>query len=400
MRFASGDAALLAEVESPEYEEAVRLNPVPDRDVTGTIDRAMTAMTEASAELLRAIAILDERKLWYSDGATSTSNWLCARYGVTLATAMEWVRVGRCLTGLPEISRAYADARLCWDQLRPLTKFATPETDAEWAIKAPSLSAGALYREADRHQKVKAKDANEVHRERRVALIPDRDSPLRYYLDGILPAEEGAALEAALRARAETITLADEPEDPAGARMADALVEFVTGSSAGSGSDLTTLVVHADASALIGEEPEAGPWLAETESGRRLPSEAIRRLACDGRIEWVLERDGRPFGIGRRGRAARGALRRLVRHRDRGRCRFPGCGRRGKLASHHLRHWADGGPTTLDNLVTLCGAHHRLVHEGGWRTTGEPSRDLRFRDGKGRPLGMLVGSGTPVGLRL
>jgi len=293
--------------------------------------------------------------------------------------------VARCLARLPRIAEAYEEARICWDQLRPLTRFATTETDEAWARKAPSLPAGALYREADRHQKVKATDANEVHRERRVALIPDRDSPLRYYLDGILPAEEGAALEAALRARAETVTLADSPEDPAGARMADALVELVTGAS-GSGSDLTTLVVHADASALTGEEAPSGPWLAETESGRRLPSEAIRRLACDRRIEWVLEQDGRPVGIGRRGRAARGALRRLVRHRDRGRCRFPGCGRRGKLASHHLRHWADGGPTTLDNLVTLCGAHHRLMHEGGWGTSGEPGGELRFHDGRGRQL--------------
>jgi hypothetical protein len=30
---------------------------------------------------------------------------------------------------------------------------------------------------------------------------------------------------------------------------------------------------------------------------------------------------------------------------------------------HHLKHWADGGETKLDNLITLCGFHHRLVHE-------------------------------------
>ena len=36
------------------------------------------------------------------------------------------------------------------------------------------------------------------------------------------------------------------------------------------------------------------------------------------------------------------------------------------MQAHHIRHWADGGETTLDNLVTLCSFHHRLVHEGGY----------------------------------
>jgi hypothetical protein len=31
-----------------------------------------------------------------------------------------------------------------------------------------------------------------------------------------------------------------------------------------------------------------------------------------------------------------------------------------------VRHWADGGETKLSNLVSLCGFHHKLVHEGGF----------------------------------
>jgi hypothetical protein len=26
-----------------------------------------------------------------------------------------------------------------------------------------------------------------------------------------------------------------------------------------------------------------------------------------------------------------------------------------------------GGPTTLDNTVLLCGAHHRLIHHSDWK---------------------------------
>lgn len=32
--------------------------------------------------------------------------------------------------------------------------------------------------------------------------------------------------------------------------------------------------------------------------------------------------------------------------------------------AHHIEHWAHGGETKASNLVTLCKAHHRAVHEG------------------------------------
>jgi hypothetical protein len=52
--------------------------------------------------------------------------------------------------------------------------------------------------------------------------------------------------------------------------------------------------------------------------------------------------------------------------RDRS-CRFPGCGAVRFLHAHHVVSWTDDGPTDLDNLVTLCGHHHRFVHRSGWR---------------------------------
>lgn len=146
-----------------------------------------------------------------------------------------------------------------------------------------------------------------------------------------------------------------------------------------------TVVVHADAEVLGGDVPRHGPSLSETESGQHLASETVRRLACDGRIDWVMEREGRPMGVGRSGRAVPEQLARVLRHRDRS-CRFPGCEAKRWLHAHHLIHWADGGGTDLENLVLLCGKHHRLIHEGGWRTSGKPGIDLRFHDPGGRAL--------------
>jgi hypothetical protein len=75
--------------------------------------------------------------------------------------------------------------------------------------------------------------------------------------------------------------------------------------------------------------------------------------------------DGSILDVGRRSRTVPPALRRALEARDQG-CRFPGCGLRFTDA-HHVRHWAEGGETKLENLVLLCRHHHRLVHEGGWR---------------------------------
>jgi hypothetical protein len=68
--------------------------------------------------------------------------------------------------------------------------------------------------------------------------------------------------------------------------------------------------------------------------------------------------------VGRKTRTVPPAIRRALDYRDGG-CRFPGCGNR-FCDAHHIKHWADGGETRLDNLVLLCRRHHRAVHEEGF----------------------------------
>jgi hypothetical protein len=77
---------------------------------------------------------------------------------------------------------------------------------------------------------------------------------------------------------------------------------------------------------------------------------------------------GEPLDIGRKSRVIPSPLRRALRSRDGG-CRFPGCDRTRFTDGHHVEHWADGGATKLANLVSLCGFHHGLVHEGGFGMT-------------------------------
>ncbi len=334
------------------------------------------AMTAASAQILSTVADYDAGRHWSEDGATSMTSWLAARYGIAWSTAREWVRVAHALRGLPRIADAYAGGRLSWDQLRPLTRFATPETDERWALDSPAMRVGQLWREARRVERERKQREIESDRQMRYLRLEWDEEKRFLQLYAELPAEQGAAVEAALERRAAEIEVEEDVFDRRGARLADALTELVTSSA--DGAEQATLVVHA-AATVVADLPRSAPALGETDSGAQLSDQIIRRIACDARIEWVLEADGRAVGIGRRGRVIPGWLRRQLVFRD-PECRFDGCARRSGLIAHHIVPWARGGPTDLDNLVRLCPMHHRLVHEGGWTITGHPDRRLRFHD--------------------
>src|ERR671936_1140511 len=139
-------------------------------------------------------------------------------------TTREWVRIARALRNLPAIAAAYRSGGLSWDQIRPLTRFACAETDALWAARAPSMSAATLHLEARRHERIRLRDAEDIHRRRSLSMWWDDELPI-CYLEGTLPSEQGSMVQAALTRRAEEIVLADHPDDSGGARLADALTE-------------------------------------------------------------------------------------------------------------------------------------------------------------------------------
>ncbi len=59
------------------------------------------------------------------------------------------------------------------------------------------------------------------------------------------------------------------------------------------------------------------------------------------------------------------------------------------VSKNHIQHWADGGETSMENLVLLCRRHHRLVHEEGFGVQAERSGAINFTlpDGKIIPPG-------------
>ncbi|MEP6629631.1 MAG: DUF222 domain-containing protein, partial [Lapillicoccus sp.] len=106
-----------------------------------------------------------------------------------------------------------------------------------------------------------------------------------------------------------------------------------------------------------------GILVGGVDGGSPLGPETVRKLTCDGAVvPAFLGSDGEVLHLGRRRRLFTSAQVRALWLRDR-HCTFPGCSIPATWAdAHHIRHWADGGPTDLTNAALLCGRHHTIVH--------------------------------------
>lgn len=94
--------------------------------------------------------------------------------------------------------------------------------------------------------------------------------------------------------------------------------------------------------------------------------------------------EGNVLDMGRRRRTIPVPIRRALDARD-PTCVWPGCESR-FVDGHHLKFWAEGGETKLDNLCNLCNRHHHLVHDGGYEVTRHSDGAFRFTAPNGREI--------------
>jgi hypothetical protein len=348
----------------------------------------------ATARLLDLIREFDARGGW-NTGFTSCAAWLSWRVGLSPCAAREHVRVARALGTLPLLAQALARGELSYSKVRELTRVATPETEERLLAVGRAGTTEHVerivrgWRRVDRQ--AEAREAARQHATRALHVYPDADGTV--IVRGRLTPEIGALLLQALAAARETLyqrARDKEPEaDPPtmAQQQADALALLAEtalhhGLDPGAPGERYQVVVHVDAEVLA--DPDQ-PGQSVLEDGARVPAGTSQRLACDAsRVVMRHGRDGRVVELEARTRTIPPALRRALHHRDRG-CRFPGCGVRiGQ--GHHIRHWAQGGPTTLSNLALLCRRHHRAVHEEGYQLDRQPDGELCFRRPNGRVL--------------
>jgi hypothetical protein len=360
----------------------------------------------ATCRWLGLVAEFDRRGGWAEWGCRSCAHWLSWRCGIGPVAAREHVRVAFRLGELPLIRAAFAAGRLSYSQVRALSRIENVEREEELLSLARHATAAQLERLVRAHRGVveRARAGAGGGAERYVTWDHADDGSL--LLRARLPAEEGAVVLEALQAALDLsvdeapATAGDSAEAPAAQpasaeapacadvptlaqRRADALVVMsesllARGTPARVG-DRYQVVVHLNAAEL-----RDGAGEAELGDGTPIAAATARRIACDASLVPLLERAGRPLSVGRKTRSIPPALRRALSTRDRG-CRFPGCTSRRTVDAHHIEHWANGGRTSIDNLVQLCRHHHRLVHEGGYTVT-KAGPNFVFRRPDGRQL--------------
>ena len=395
----------------------------PDYVRSATLGREITELCvylyAATYKLLVMIREFDQDGLWKLEGVHSCAHWLNWKCGIGMNAAREKVRVANALAELPKISEAFSKGEVSYSKVRAMTRIANRKNEDYLLMIARHGTAFHIenlvgkYRRCERLKD--SQDANRQQACREVWYTYDHDGSLVFH--GRLPAEQGALLLKALEMsgeRAEREVPAEKrPRSSYPAFMADAMVELAEsylehGCESSSTADRYQVVVHVAAETLKADDdgvsaetstdaPTEDEISAETsallqthfsylEDGPRVSAETSRRISCDASIIRILDDEkGEPLSIGRKSRLIPPAIRRALKARDRG-CRFPGCTHRYFIDGHHIRHWADGGETSMENLVLLCRFHHRLVHERGFGCERTDDGKIVFTNPVGREI--------------
>lgn len=366
----------------------------------------------ANYRFLKLVGEFDRLEAWAGCGIRSCAHWLNWKCGISFGTAREKVRVARAMENLDGINTAFSAGEISYSKVRAMTRVATASNEEYLLMIAQHGTAEQMekltkaFRTVSRYEDYMPEgrlsdkcygDGSDIARE---ALQEEfnnelteinkeaKDRSFSSYQDeegmwvirAKLPAEEGGLLVKLVTALGEQIAAnekskAEEDEITFPQRRADALLvmadQFLAEGNHSIDGAATTLAGSERCQLML--HIHAGSNNADNLDGRWLPTEAAKCLSCDASLV-VAEQDeaGNVLNIGRRSRIIPAGMSRTLSVRDHGHCQFPGCCESHYVEGHHIQHWADGGETKLDNLVTLCRYHHRQLHKGNFYLSVKP----------------------------
>ena len=363
-------------IEQTLTTDTALLDEIPLERLEAEITGFASRIAAATAQWLLWIAAYDRRTGWASWETKSCARWLNWHCGVSPRTARAHVHVAHKLTEFPQLRDAFLAGELSYSKVRAIARVVTPENEAELIGTARDATASQLERMLNKLPNTDhIDDDGKETTPHNCTFVNNSDGTMTMTVT--LPTADMAHARAAVnKATADTIAREQtdtetrtETIDRLGglkAIRASTVAALITGTLHASRGTESTVLVVADIETLAGQDPDG----ESTVDSQRVDPAVTQRLACDGKIQAaILNPDGTEKACGSETRLVPRRIRRLLLRRDHGMCQFPGCESEHRLHAHHIIHWADGGPTELGNLISLCHFHHHSVHEGGWNIT-------------------------------
>jgi hypothetical protein len=343
-----------------------------------------TGIDPLGAEFADGVRRFDKSGEYHADGALGMVDWLRSSCKLSGGAAAERVGIARQLEKLPQTEAAFASGQLGYQHVAVIARAAehvgaaaVRKEEASLLRAAQSMDPGRFTGVAKNFEhRVDAAgalaEANRAYHRRYFHIADPVDGLVR--LDGVLDAEGGATLRAAMHP---FMKLTKNDERTFGQRCADAVVELARQGSGGKrdgSGPRPQLIIRATLDTLAGTP---GAPAGELDGGGTVPAETVQRFACDAALTRITGQGELDHELSHASRSIPPSTRRALESRDR-HCVFQACGRPAVWCDgHHLVWWIKGGATTLPNLALVCRPHHRMVHEEGWRL--ERLKDGRFR---------------------
>src|SRR5437870_3390879 len=359
-----------------------------------TLGVALIQIRESGIDPLEAVfaegvRLLEKSGEYHADGALSVVDWLRASCKLSGGAAAERVGIARQLEKLPQTEAAFASGALGYQHVVVMARAAehvgataVRKEEASLLQAAQTMDPGRFTGVAKNFEhRVDAAgalaEANRAYQRRYFHIGEPQDGLVR--LDGLLDAEGGATLRAAMQPFMKPIK---DDSRTFGQRCADAVVELARRGSGGKrdgggkqdgSGPRPQLIIRASVDTLAGSP---GAPAGELDGGGTVPAETVQRYACDSAITRITGQGELDHELSHATRTIPPSTRRALESPDR-HCVFKGCSRPPIWCDgHHLVWWTKGGSTTLPNLALLCRPHHRMVHEEGWHL--ERHKDGRF----------------------
>jgi 5-methylcytosine-specific restriction endonuclease McrA len=299
-------------------------------------------------------------------------------FGYAPRLTQDKLRVAESLETLPELAQALRDGAASWSSVRELTRVATSETEHAWLERARGHSVREIERLVSGHRPGSLPDdAPDPSANRHVLRFEVSGEALATFREAIakIRREAGGPLDddAALLLMARHVLEGPADEGRASYQVELSVCEHCQRAQQVGSGELVDVSAEVAAMARCDGQNIGGAHVGAKTSDSATTNQVTG-----------------PKRAARATQTVPPATRRSVLHRDQHRCQVPGCRHSVFVDVHHIRTREEGGGHELDNLVTLCGAHHRASHSGELTVQGSVSSGLSFRHADGTDYGGAV----------